>query len=110
MFNHRVHARYRGIMLGIATALVVADASVGESFAQGAPAPAAQQGSPQSSISEQVANFKNNPERLLTTHPNGGVEMTNRVREYTLNDRAVLPPIHLPAWPKGSVGQLCLVP
>jgi hypothetical protein len=67
------------------TALVVVGASIGQSAAQ---APAAQSG-----VAQQVTNFKSNPEQLLTTYPNGGVELTNRIREFALNDRTALDPI-----------------
>ncbi len=84
MFNRWLPATRRHLLLGAATVLLAAGTSVGSSVAQT---------SVQTTIAQSVASFKSNPEQLLTTFPNGGAELTGRVREFALNDPTALDPI-----------------
>ncbi|QDM22649.1 hypothetical protein FIU28_16945 [Tardiphaga sp. vice154] len=43
-----------------------------------------------STVAQSLVVFKNSPEQLLTTFPNGGVELQSRIREFALNDPTAL--------------------
>lgn len=48
------------------------------------------QTTPQNAVAQSVANFKANPEQLLSQYPNGGPELVSRIREIAVNDPTAL--------------------
>lgn len=47
-------------------------------------------GGSQAGTAQSVANFKANPEQLLTQNPNGGAELVSRTRDIAVNDPTTL--------------------
>lgn len=51
---------------------------------------AAAQSSSQAAITQSIADFKANPEQLLSQYPNAGAELVSRIREIAINDPTAL--------------------
>jgi hypothetical protein len=48
------------------------------------------QGNSQTAVTQMIANFKANPDQLLSQYPNAGPELVSRIREIAVNDPTAL--------------------